>query len=132
MVVNEPSMTDVDAEAASRISRLEDRLRVMSGALRAFAEATTDYERLLNVVARTVADVVADGCIVRLLSDEGSLSPVAFHLPLEAHVLDADAAVRVRAFMAAPQRVTDYAWGRHLIETGEAFLAPRMDLTAVS
>jgi signal transduction histidine kinase/ActR/RegA family two-component response regulator len=132
MVVNEPSMTDVDAEAASRISRLEDRLRVMSGALRAFAEATTDYERLLNVVARTVADVVADGCIVRLLSDEGSLSPVAFHLPLEAHVLDADAAVRVRAFMAAPQRVTDYAWGRHLIETGEAFLAPRLEMTALT
>jgi signal transduction histidine kinase/ActR/RegA family two-component response regulator len=125
-------MTDVDAEAASRINRLEGRLHVLSAALRAFAEATTDYERLLNVVARTVAEVVADGCIVRLLSDKVWLSPVAFYLPLEAHVLDADAAARVRAFMAAPQRVTDYAWGRHLIETGEAFLAPRMDLTAVS
>ena len=125
-------MTDVDAEAASRINRLEGRLHVLSAALRAFAEATTDYERLLNVVARTVAEVVADGCIVRLLSDQVWLSPVAFYLPLEAHVLDADAAARVRAFMAAPQRVTDYAWGRHLIETGEAFLAPRMDLTAVS
>ena len=117
-------MTDVDAEAASRINRLEGRLHVLSAALRAFAEATTDYERLLNVVARTVAEVVADGCIVRLLSDKVWLSPVAFYLPLEAHVLDADAAARVRAFMAAPQRVTDYAWGRHLIETGEAFLAP--------
>jgi signal transduction histidine kinase len=125
-------MTDVDAEAASRINRLEGRLQVLSAALRAFAEATTDYERLLNVVARTVAEVVADGCIVRLLSDQVWLSPVAFYLPLEAHVLDADAAARVRAFMAAPQRVTDYAWGRHLIETGEAFLAPRIDLTAVT
>ncbi len=63
MVPNEPSMTDVDAEAASRISRLEGRLHVLSGALRAFAEATTDYERLLNVVARAVADVVADGSL---------------------------------------------------------------------
>ena len=33
--------------------RHDDRLRVLSGALRAFAEAATDYERLLNVVART-------------------------------------------------------------------------------
>jgi signal transduction histidine kinase/ActR/RegA family two-component response regulator len=125
-------MIDVDAAAASQINRLEDRLHVLSGALRAFAEATTDYERLLNVVARTVADVVADGCIVRLLSDEVWLSPAAFYLPLEAHVLDADAAGHVRAFMAAPQRVTDYAWGARLIETGEAFLAPCMDLTAVT
>ena len=125
-------MTDVNDEAVSRIRRLEERLHVLSGALRAFAEATTDYERLLDVVARTVAEVVADGCIVRLLSDEVLLSPVASYLPLDAHVLDAEAAARVRAFMAAPQRVTDYAWGAHLIETGEAFLAPRMDLTAVT
>ena len=115
-------MIDVDAEAAPQNNRLEDRLHVLSGALREFAEATTDYERLLDVVARTVAEVVADGCIVRLLSDDVWLSPVAFYLPLEAHVLDATAAARVRAFMAAPQRVTDYAWGAHLIATGEAFL----------
>jgi signal transduction histidine kinase len=125
-------MSHVDAEAASRINRLEERLHVLSGALRAFAEATTDYERLLNVVARTVADVVADGCIVRLLSDGEWLSPVAFYLPLEARVVVADAAARIRAFMEAPQRVTDYAWGARLIETGEAFLAPRMDLAAVT
>jgi signal transduction histidine kinase len=125
-------MTDVDAEATSRINRLEDRLHVLSGALRSFAEATTDYERLLNVVAQTVARVVADGCIVRLLADEAWLSPVAFYLPLEARVLDADAAARVRAFMDAPQRVTDYAWGRNLIETGEAFLAPRVDMKALT
>ena len=123
--------TDANAEAASRISRFDDRLHVLSRALRAFAEATTDYERLLDVVARAMS-IVADGCIVRLLSDEGSLSSVAFHLPLEAHVRDADAAARVRAFMAAPQRVADYAWGEHLIETGEAFLAPRMNMTGLT
>jgi PAS domain S-box-containing protein len=107
--------------------RIDDRLHVLSGALRAFAEATTDYERLLNVVARTVADVVADACIVRLLSDGGWLTPVAVHLPLEAHVADADAAAEARAFMTAPRNVAEYAWGRHLIDTGEAFLLPHLD-----
>lgn len=121
--------TDV-TDAGSRTGR-EDRLHVLAGALRAFAEATTDYERLLDVVARTVAQVVADGCVVRLLSD-GWLSPVAFHVPLEARVHDADAAARVRAFLEAPQRVADYAWGERLIETGEAFLAPHMDLSLVT
>ncbi len=78
----------------------------MSAALRAFAEATTDYERLLNVVARTVSDVVADACIVRLLSDGGWLTPVAIHLPLEAYLADAKAAAEARTFMTAPREAT--------------------------
>jgi two-component system cell cycle sensor histidine kinase/response regulator CckA len=118
--------------AAGQDGRLEGRLLVLFGALRAFAEATTDYERLLDVVARTVSDVVADGCIVRLLSNDGLLSPAAFCLPLEARIHDAEAAARVRAFVSAPQRVADYAWGARMIETGEAYLAPRIDPTALT
>ena len=111
-----------------RDPRVDDRLHVLSGALRAFAEATTDYERLLSVVARTVSDVVADGCIVRLLSDGGWLTPVAFHFPLEAYVADANAAANARTFMTAPRNVAEYAWGQRLIETGEAFILPRLDI----
>jgi PAS domain S-box-containing protein len=107
---------------------LDARLRVLSAALRAFSEATTDYERLLDVVARTVADVVADGCIVRLLTPGGWLAPVAFHLPLESTVKDADSAARLRRFMAAPRNVGEYAWGPHLIETGEPFLLQRLEM----
>src|SRR5579859_6919153 len=111
---------------------VDERLHVLSGALRAFAEATTDYERLLDVVARTVSEVVADGCIVRLLSRDGLLSPAAFYLPVEASVRDVEAAARVRAFVSSPQRVADYAWGPHMIETGEAYLAPRIDVAALT
>ncbi len=112
----------------ARDKRVDDRLRVLSGALRAFAEATTDYERLLEVVAQTVSDVVADGCIVRLLSDGGWLTPVAFHFPLETYVADAQAAAEARTFMTAPRNVAEYAWGQRLIETGEAFMLPRLDI----
>jgi hypothetical protein len=111
-----------------RDPRVDDRLHVLSAALRAFVEATTDYERLLNVVARTVSDVVADACIVRLLSDGGWLTPVAVHLPLEAYVVDARAAARAREFMVASRNVAEYAWGQRLIETGEAFMLPRLDI----
>ena len=106
----------------------DDRLHVLSGALRAFAEVTTDYTRLLDVVVRTVADVVADGCIVRLLSAGGWLAPAAYYLPLEASITDADEVARVHAFMAAPRNVAEYAWGQHLIDTGEAFLLPHLDM----
>ena len=111
-----------------RDPRVDDRLHVLSKAVRAFAEATTDYERLLDVVARTVSDVVADACIVRLLSDGGWLTPVGFHFPLEAHVADPRAAAEALTFMTAPRNVAEYAWGQRLIETGEAFMLPRLDI----
>jgi two-component system, cell cycle sensor histidine kinase and response regulator CckA len=136
--VDEPSrvlrlLRMVDADGSSPAHDTRDRLHVLSGALRAFAEATTDYDRLLGVIARTVADVVADGCIVRLLSEDGLLlTPVAFELPVEAHVHDAKAAARVRAFVSAPQRVTDYAWGARMLETGEPYFAPRIDHAALT
>jgi signal transduction histidine kinase/ActR/RegA family two-component response regulator len=111
------------------IRRLQDRLRTLSGALRAFAEATTDYERLLDVVAKTLADVVQDGCVVRLLSEGGWLSPVAIHLPFESCVEDANACARTRAHVAAPRNVGEQSSARRVIETGEPVLIPKVDLS---
>jgi two-component system, cell cycle sensor histidine kinase and response regulator CckA len=122
----------IDAEAASEIDRPEHRLRVLSVALRAFAEATTDYDRLLEVVARTLSDVVADGCIVRLLADDGLLAPAALCLPIESRVDDPGEAARLRSVLTTPQRISDYAWGVRLMETGEAFLASPLDRTALT
>ena len=75
-------------DAVEKIEQLEERLRTLSGALRAFAEATTNYDVLLDVVARTVSEVIKDGCVVRLLDDEGWLSAAAIHLPFEARIAD--------------------------------------------
>jgi len=113
---------------ADRIRRLEDRLSILSGSLRAFAEATTDYERLLDVVARTLADVVKDGCVVRLLSDGGWLAPVAIHLPIEARVKDAETLAQLRAHVARPHNVNEQSAAKRVLDTGDALLIPRLDL----
>ncbi len=105
----------------------EERLRVLSDTLRAFAEATADYKQLLDVISRAFAQVVADGCIVRTLSSTGWLTPVAFQLPVERLVADEDLAARVRSFMDAPRHVDEYAWGRNLVDTGEAFLLRHLE-----
>jgi hypothetical protein len=68
----------------------------------------------------------------RSASKLGSLVSAALHLPVESCVRDPGEAARVRAFLAAPQGVADYAWGVRLIETGEAFLASRIDRTALT
>jgi signal transduction histidine kinase len=117
---------DRQVDEADRIQRLEAQLHVLSGALRAVAEATTDYEHLLDVVARTLGGT--DGCVVRLLSDGGWLSPVAIHLPLEPHIRDADALARIRAHVAAAHNVAEHAGLRRVIETGDAVFVPRVDI----
>jgi PAS domain S-box-containing protein len=62
--------------------RRPDGVRVLSAAMHDFAEATTDYPRLLQVVARSVATAIGDTCIVLLLSKDGrSLDPVALYDP---------------------------------------------------
>ncbi len=116
-----------DVDVSGRVRALEDRLRILLTSLRAFSEATSDYQRLLDVVARSLAAVVKDGCVVRLLDGEGWLQPVAVHLPFERRVADPAARERLRAHIAAPRHVAEQSTARRVLETGEALLVPRLD-----
>jgi signal transduction histidine kinase/ActR/RegA family two-component response regulator len=119
---------DAEREAADRIRQLEDRLGILSGAARAFAETTTDYQRLLEVVARQLSDVVGDGCVVRLLAEGGWLTPAAIHLPFEQNVTDPAVIERVRVHVSAARNMSEQSTARRVLETGEALLVPKLDL----
>jgi len=54
-----------EARAADR------RLRALAGVSRAFAEVATTYLLLLDTIARTIADLVGDACLVTLISEDG-------------------------------------------------------------
>ena len=116
-----------DVDVSGRVRALEDRLRILLTSLRAFSEATSDYQRLLDVVARSLAEVVKDGCVVRLLDGEGWLQPAAIHLPFERRVADPAARERLRAHITAPRHVAEQSTARRVLETGEALLVPRLD-----
>ena len=56
------------------------RARALSDAMRAFTDASTDYERVLRTVAERMVEFVADTCVVLLVDDARSkLLPVALH-----------------------------------------------------
>ena len=107
-----------------RVRQLEERLRVLSEVMHAFAEATTDYERLLQAVAQRVGDLLRNTCTVQLLSADGThLLPAAIHATDPA-VLD-----RVRSLLATnPIRVSEHGLYRQVIETGEPILVPKIDI----
>lgn len=54
------------------------RAEVLSTMTEAFAQAGLDYEAVLNTIAWKIIENLADGCIIRLVSDDGDwLNPVA-------------------------------------------------------
>lgn len=58
------------------------RLRALAGASHAFAAASLDLQVVLNTVAHSAGELIGDQCILRLLSDDGTLLPaVALYHP---------------------------------------------------
>jgi signal transduction histidine kinase len=112
--------TALSAVSAER-SRWQRRASLLSEVIGAFAEATTDYERLLDVITRKVAELVGDLCSVLLLSEDGqSLSLAA------ANARDPDTLALVRATYSSVPIVVLPVHQR-VLETGEAFFAPRVN-----
>ncbi|MEO9236279.1 MAG: PAS domain S-box protein [Polyangiaceae bacterium] len=110
-------------EASVEIRRLEDRLRILSEATRAFADATTDYQRLVAGVAQRLVDVIGDTCNVYILSDDRlRLDAVAMCGPDEANTR------MMREMLArAPLLLAEQAGLRHIIESGDAIMIPKFD-----
>ena len=109
-------------EAARELLKLQDRLRVLSDVTRRFAEATTDYSRLLDSVAHELGEVIGDSCVVFLLDDGGeSLSAVALH------AADPQALQQFRdSFATRRLQLSDQPALRQILATGEALLVPRL------
>jgi PAS domain S-box-containing protein len=108
--------------AGDQIQRFHDRLKVVSEAGKAFADATTDYERLLDEVARILSEVLGDSCAVFLL-DEGGASMRAVAL----HAVHPDALDAIRRAFAAPLVLAEQPALRQILATGVALLVPRLD-----
>jgi PAS domain S-box-containing protein len=104
------------------ISPTGDRFRILSDAMHAFAEATTDPKRLAETIARRLADEVGDACAVLLRSDDGrSLNPIAIAGP------DGASVAVVTALLDRPFVLADHVAARHTLLTGEALLVPHLD-----
>lgn len=101
-------------------SRLEERVRLLSEVIGAFANATIDFDELLAVIARKLAEAVGDLCSVLLASpDLATLTMVATH-DTDPTVL----ALALEAFTDQPFAIVPVQ--QRVLETGEAFIAPHI------
>ena len=132
-VVRHEPATQVDQVGVAMPSRsIAEQLHFLSGALRSFAEATANYDRLVDVVARTLADGVNDGCVVHLLTSDGELARVASCVPLDPSLYDGKASARVHAHVAALSNLAEHSAVQRLLEAGVPIVMPRLDLGTFS
>lgn len=59
------------SQAEQQVRTQATQLKILADASKAFVQAGQDYATLLDGVVRLVADVLADTCYIRLLSDDG-------------------------------------------------------------
>ncbi len=99
---------------------LSSRLRLVSSLTRSFAEATTDYRRLLDRVAFDLAESIHDCCVV-FLADGNALNLAALH------AVEASALERLReAYAGRPLQLSAQPGLRQVFESGQPLLVPRL------
>lgn len=107
--------------------RANERLRVLTTVMRSFAEATTDLGQLLHVIARNVAEVLGDACVLLMLSERGDMLA-----PIAAHAVDAEALARAQALVESdPFTLETHPTARQVLESKGSFLVPKIDPTAL-
>ncbi len=106
------------------MDRLRRRLRLLSNAVEAFAEATADLDRLLVLVAQSVGQALDCITSVRLCGDDGVLREVAHWTP------DPATKPLVEGFAPTPIRPGDPSTVWKVMATGEPLHVPALDLAA--
>jgi len=107
--------------AEEHIRRQAARAEALAEISQTFAKASLDYEAVLKTVARRVAEMIGDACVVTLLSEDGQwLNPVAFHHP------NPEAENSMRELLASkPYPVNSGIVGR-VAQTGQPLLVADM------
>jgi signal transduction histidine kinase/DNA-binding response OmpR family regulator len=67
-------------QAEKRIQKQAIHSQILAEISQAFSEAILDFQAVLTTTAQYIADLVGDGCVIRLLSDDGKwLNLAAIH-----------------------------------------------------
>lgn len=108
-------------QAEETIQRQAARASALAEASRAFAEASLDYQAVLETVSRTVAEVLEGGCITRLLDEDNQrLDAVAVYHRDPAAL---DALQELRRLHFDPRE----GLSGQVLATGEALSMPVVD-----
>jgi len=109
---------DVTDEETAKLA-----LRLLAEASREFSEATDDYERLLQVIARRLAEIIGDLCAIRPLSEDGTTLESGM-----AHHPDPEIATWVQELLRLHRQGADEGVMGGVAVSGQPLFVPRVTL----
>jgi PAS domain S-box-containing protein len=115
-------MSESGAASRTEASRRQEGLRLLAESLREFAEATSDYHRLLRVIAQRLAQTVGDVCILLLLSDDKKALLATTHYDRDPEIARQYAALFVR-----PLSIDEPTLAREALRSGRPVCIPTLD-----
>jgi PAS domain S-box-containing protein len=105
----------------SDAQRFQKRLRSLSNATHAFAEASRSTDLIFDTVVREVAKSLDCVCTLSLLEDDG----VHFNT-VRAYAVDPHTRGKLQYLLGGERRVDGHPGVRHVVETGTPLFAPYM------
>lgn len=109
-------------QAEAEVQQHAKRALTLSQISQLLAEATQDYDRVLTIVVRRLAQLIGDSCIVSLISEDGRwLELAAVYHPNPEIVAEIK-----RLAAASPQRADEGQAGR-VAQSGKPLLIPESD-----
>jgi PAS domain S-box-containing protein len=140
LVPEDPRVDDVPTRFAIALNALLDdlssrakaatlmaaRLRILADAARDFSAATQEPERLFDTIAKRLTEVVADQCVVLILSPDGrELVPVVMH------GFDVEAEQRTRELFSGPFPLDGDSLAKRVHDRGQSFVAATLELDEI-
>ncbi len=111
---------ETSIEAGQRSAQLKDDARVISDVTRRFAEVTTDYQRLLESIAQSLAESLRDSCVVFLLTPDGTAMTAS-----SVHATDPLALAELRGGLAERRLLLEKQPAlQRVLSTGQPLLIP--------
>ena len=95
---------------------------MLSETFRAFAEGTTDYNALVETIARKLTELIGDACVVALATDDGTWLE-----PTGAYAEDPAARATLRDALGRRSQRDGSGNAVRVVRTGEPVLIPQID-----
>jgi PAS domain S-box-containing protein len=116
-------MSGIGTVERNEAVRRQEGMRLVSEALHEFAEATSDYPRLLAVIAERIARTIGDVCIVLLLADDKESLVAATYFDR-----DPEVARQYAALFQKPLSMKEPTLARQAMTSGEPICIPSLDV----
>jgi PAS domain S-box-containing protein len=118
------TVTNITASKRTEVAlkRSADRLHVLADASRAFAEAGSEHQTVIEQLAKTVSTVLSEGCLIGLLSEDRQ-----WLIQTTQHDIDPQVREIYQRILSSPVHIEEPTFTTGLIRSQQPLFMPTID-----